>query len=106
MNNADTYRPIVFQYDHEAGEMRITYNPENVAGSKTELAVCPWPGFVDFLVDESVAADCPNWIIVVEVAGTPPGRVSVRYALREFGLLGSSEFGFPADSTRSAEPLV
>lgn len=106
MNDASAYRPIVFQYDHEASEMRITYNPANIAGSKKELTVCPWPGFVDFLVDESVAADCPNWMIVVEVAGTPPGSMSVRYALREFGSVNSPEFGFPADGTRSAQTLA
>lgn len=91
MDRDTATRPVELEYDPAANRMEIVYNPGNTGDSRTRLAVQPWPGTHEFIVDESVAAGCERWLIRVRVewdadaalAGGP-APLQVRYSLEDF----------------------
>lgn len=84
-------RVVDLVYDTESRRMSITYNPENIGHSRTCLAVEPWPGLHEFIVDESRAAGCDKWLVRVQVrwdadaalAGTRTS-MEISYSLEDF----------------------
>lgn len=73
-------RDIEFALEPSERRLKVTYNPENIAGSRTELEISPWCGSISFLVDESEAAGV-DWFVEVTVAQSEDGELHVRYAL-------------------------
>lgn len=74
-------RDIEFALEPIERKLKITYNPENIAGSRTELEISPWCGSISFVVDESEAAGVDAWFIEVTIAQSEDGELHIRYAL-------------------------
>lgn len=74
-------RDIEFVLEPVGRTLKITYNPEDIAGSRTRLEISPWCGSVSFVVDESEAADVDAWFIEVTITQSEDGEFHIRYAL-------------------------
>lgn len=74
-------RDIEFILDPVKRKLTITYNPENVANSRTELEISPWCGSISFVVDESEAAGVDAWFIEVTITQSEDGELHIRYGL-------------------------
>jgi hypothetical protein len=80
----DAFREVSLAYDSSTREMTVVYDPSDQYGCRRVFNVRPWEGEARFFVDESRAANCPKWVIAINVRGMFPGEVSVKYELADF----------------------
>jgi hypothetical protein len=84
---ADRYRDFEFCYDSDSREMRIEYNRRDTGGTHRVFAIKPWTGRARFYVNEARAAGYSKWLIAIDVCGTPPGELEIKYRLADFDFL-------------------